>query len=195
MTDPKGSSPSPGDEPADLAERVALAGRRQELADPDRDLPKADQIVNRVAEALGVLLLGSMVLLVFVNALMRYLLNTSIIWAEEIILGMIPWLAMAGLFLAIRRQTMIRIDYFFESMPRSVRTVLLVTGQIWAAAVFAYVAFTAVSYLQLFGADRTPYLGLPKGVFALALVVGALAAIAAFLLALWRTAKGDDRAR
>ena len=38
---------------------------------------------------------------VFVNAVMRYMLNTSIIWAEEVVLGLVPWLAMSGLFLAI----------------------------------------------------------------------------------------------
>lgn len=194
MTDPTGESPPPTAEAADISRRVALAGRAQELADPDQGLARGDVIVNRLAEAIGVALLGGMVLLVFVNALMRYLLNTSIIWAEEIILGLIPWLAMAGLFLAIRRQTMIRIDYFFDSMPPATQRALTLIGQVWAAAVFGYVAITAISYLKLFGADLTPYLGIPKGIFAVALVVGAVAAIAAFLVALWRTARGGDGA-
>jgi TRAP-type C4-dicarboxylate transport system permease small subunit len=68
-----------------------------------------------------------------------------------------------------------------------------VLGQAWAAAVFGYVAVTSVLYLQLFGADRTPYLGLPKGTFAVALLVGALAAIAAFVLEMWRTARQRGR--
>jgi TRAP-type C4-dicarboxylate transport system permease small subunit len=179
----------PHDEPSDISAQVADAGRRQELDDPDRGLPRGDVIVNRLAEAFGVLLLGSVVLIVFVNALMRYTLNTSIIWAEEVVLGLVPWLAMTGLFLAIRRHTMIQIDYFFESLPRAVQPALLVLGQAWAAAVFGYVAVTSIIYLQLFGADRTPYLGLPKGIFAVSLLVGALAAIAAFVLEVWRTAK------
>jgi TRAP-type C4-dicarboxylate transport system permease small subunit len=99
---------------------------------------------------------------------------------------------MAGLFLAIRRQTMIRIDYFFDSMPPTTQRALTLIGQVWAAAVFGYVAVTAISYLQLFGADLTPYLGVPKGIFAVSLVVGGVAAIAAFLAALWRTVRGGD---
>jgi TRAP-type transport system small permease protein len=183
----------PHDDASEISARVADAGRRQELEDPDRGLPRADVIVNRLAEALGALLLSSVVLIVFVNALMRYLFNTSIIWAEEVVLGLVPWLAMTGLFLSIRRHTMIRIDYFFESLPPGIQPALLVLGQAWAAAVFGYVALTSVSYLQLFGADRTPYLGLPKGIFAVSLVVGALAALAAFLLEIWRTAKRRGR--
>jgi TRAP-type C4-dicarboxylate transport system permease small subunit len=181
------STPSPEpEEPGDLAARVAAAGRRQELLDPDLGLPRADVIVNRVAEALGVVLLAAVVLIVFVNAAMRYVLDTSIIWAEEVVLGLIPWLAMVGLFLAIRRRTMIRIDYFFNRFSAPLRRALAVLGQSWSAVAFAYLAWVSIGYLNLFGGDRTPYLGVPKGIFAAALVVGGVAAVAAFALEAWR---------
>jgi TRAP-type C4-dicarboxylate transport system permease small subunit len=188
------SAPSPEPEGADdLAAQVAAAGRRQELLDPDLGLPRADMIVNRVAEALGVALLGAVVLIVFVNAAMRYLLDTSIIWAEEVVLGLIPWLAMAGLFLAIRRQTTIRIEYFFNRFPAPVRRALTLLGDSWSAVVFAYLAWVSISYLNLFGGDRTPYLGVPKGIFAAALVVGGVAAMAAFALEAWRARERPGR--
>jgi TRAP-type C4-dicarboxylate transport system permease small subunit len=181
------SAPSPEPEGGDeFAARVAAAARRQELLDPDLGLPRADVIVNRVAEALGVVLLAAVVLIVFVNAAMRYILDTSIIWAEEVVLGLIPWLAMVGLFLAIRRQTMIRIDYFFNRFPKLLRRALTVLGESWSAVVLAYLAWVSIGYLNLFGGDRTPYLGVPKGIFAAALVVGGIAAVGAFALEAWR---------
>lgn len=185
--------PTEQNQAADLSARVAEAGRRRETADPDAGLPRTDVIVNRIAEAAGVLLLGSVVMIVFVNALMRYLLDTSIIWAEEVILGLIPWLAMVGLFLAIRRQTTIRIEYFFDRLPAPLRRGLTVLAHTWAAAVFAYVAWVSISYLSLFGGDQTPYLGLPKGVFSAALVVGGAAAMAASALEAWRALRRPGR--
>jgi TRAP-type C4-dicarboxylate transport system permease small subunit len=188
------TSPSPEPEGADeLAARVAAAGRRQELLDPDLGLPRADVIVNRVAEALGVALLGAVVLIVFVNAAMRYLVDTSIIWAEEVVLGLVPWLAMVGLFLAIRRQTMIRIDYFFNRFPAPLRRALTVLGESWSAVVFGYLAWVSIGYLNLFGGDRTPYLGVPKGIFAAALVVGGIAAAGAFALEVLRAGRRPGR--
>lgn len=181
------------DERAGLSARVAEAGRRRELSDPDAGLPPTDVIVNRIAEAAGVLILGSVVMIVFVNALMRYLLDTSIIWAEEVVLGLIPWLAMVGLFLAIRRQTTIRIEYFFDRLPAPLRTGLTVLGHSWGAAVFAYVAWVSIGYVGFFGGDRTPYLGVPKGVFAAALVVGGGAAMAASALEAWRAIRRRGR--
>ena len=188
------SAPSPEPEGGDeLAARVAAAARRQELLDPDLGLPRADVIVNRVAEALGVALLGAVVLIVFVNAAMRYLVDTSIIWAEEVVLGLVPWLAMVGLFLAIRRQTTIRIDYFFNRFPAPLRRALTVLGESWSAVVFAYLAWVSISYLNLFGGDRTPYLGVPKGIFAAALVVGGIASAGAFALEVWRAGRRPGR--
>ena len=188
------SAPSPEPEgQGDLAARVAAAGRRQELLDPDLGLPRADVIVNRVAEALGVALLGAVVLIVFVNAAMRYLVDTSIIWAEEVVLGLVPWLAMVGLFLAIRRQTMIRIDYFFNRFPAPLRRALTVLGESWSAVVFGYLAWVSIGYLNLFGGDRTPYLGVPKGIFAAALVVGGIAAAGAFALEVLRAGRRPGR--
>jgi TRAP-type transport system small permease protein len=183
------------EEPAGLSARVAEAGRQQELADPDIGLPRADMVVNRIVEAVGVLLLGSVVLIVFVNAVMRYALGSSIIWAEEVVLGLVPWLAMVGLFLAIRRQTMIRIDYFFHRLPAAAKPALSVLAHSLSAAVFAYLAFVAISYLQLFGGDRTPYLGVPKGIFSAALLVGGILAAGAFALEAWASARrsGDSR--
>ena len=188
------TSPSPEPEGADeLAARVAAAGRRQELLDPDLGLSRADVIVNRVAEALGVALLGAVVLIVFVNAAMRYLVDTSIIWAEEVVLGLVPWLAMVGLFLAIRRQTMIRIDYFINRFPAPLRRALTVLGESWSAVVFGYLAWVSIGYLNLFGGDRTPYLGVPKGIFAAALVVGGIAAAGAFALEVLRAGRRPGR--
>ena len=187
--------PPEQEEPAGLSARVAEAGRQQELADPDIGLPRADMVVNRIVEAVGVLLLGSVVLIVFVNGVMRYVVGSSIIWAEEVVLGLVPWLAMVGLFLAIRRQTMIRIDYFFHRLPAAAKPALSVLAHSLSAAVFAYLAFVAISYLQLFGGDRTPYLGVPKGIFSAALLVGGILAAGAFALEAWASARrsGDSR--
>jgi TRAP-type transport system small permease protein len=188
------SASAPGPEASDdLAARVAAAGRRQELLDPDLGLPRVDVVVNRIAEALGVALLAAVVLIVFVNAAARYLVDTSIIWAEEVVLGLVPWLAMVGLFLAIRRRTMIRIDYFFNRFPAPLQRALAVLGESWSAVVFAYLAWVSVSYLNLFGGDRTPYLGVPKGIFAAALVVGGIAAVGAFALEAWRIGRRAGR--
>jgi hypothetical protein len=91
-----------------LAARIGAASRQLELENPDRGLPLVDRVINRTAELLGVGLLGGILGIVFANALSRYLLNYSFVWAEEVVISLVPWLAVTGLFLSVRRRQLIR---------------------------------------------------------------------------------------
>jgi TRAP-type C4-dicarboxylate transport system permease small subunit len=170
----------------DLADRIGHAGRRQELADPDAGLATIDRWVNRLVEIVGVTTLVVIVLTIFVNAFGRYALNAHLLWAEELVLLLLPWLAMTGTFLAVRRGTMIRIDFFFERLPRVVRTPLALAGYLICIAMLAFLGIIATRFVLLFGADPSPYLDIATGWSTAALAVGGFAAAVAFLALLLR---------
>jgi TRAP-type C4-dicarboxylate transport system permease small subunit len=170
----------------ELATRIGRASRQLELQDPDRDLPAADRVINRTAELVGVGLLGAILAIVFANALTRYLLNTSFVWAEEVVISLVPWLAVTGLFLSVRRRRMIRIEFFLDRFGAPGRRLLGVAAQLLGAVMLAWLAWLGFAYVARFGADRTPYLALPKGLFTAALGPGAALVALAFVLAAWR---------
>ncbi len=170
----------------ELAGRIAAASRRQELRDPDEGLGRMDRAVNRIAEIMGVAALGAIVLTIFANAAGRYIFNASIIWAEELVLLLVPWLAMTGVFLSVRRGTMIRIDFFFEKLPRALRRPLGPLGHLFSACVLTFLAGVSVQYILLFGSDRALYLEVPRSYSSSALVIGGLASALAFLVVLVR---------
>ena len=76
---------------------------------------------KRTCEIVGVSVLVGIVSVVFMNASSRYLLNHSFSWAEEAVQMAMPWLAMTGVFLSVRRGTVIRIDFFFEKIPARIQ--------------------------------------------------------------------------
>jgi TRAP-type C4-dicarboxylate transport system permease small subunit len=173
-----------------LAERIGAVSRQHELADPDRDLPLADRLINRAAELLGVGLLGGILAIVFANALSRYALNYSFVWAEEVVISLVPWLAVTGLFLSVRRRQMIRIEFFVDRLSPGARALLASAGQLLGAVMLAWVAWLGFNYVATFGGDRTPYLALPKGLFTSALWLGAAAVALAFAGAAWPERRG-----
>lgn len=179
----------------ELAERIDEASRQQELSDPDAGLGHLDRAVNKIVEVAGVSVLFTIVAVIFVNAVGRYAFNNSLIWAEELVLLLVPWLAMTGVFLAVRRGTMIRIDFFYEKLPRVFRRPVGTLGELLCAAVLTFMAGMATQYLLLFGADPTPYLDVPKGLSSAALAIGGLAAAIAFLYALYRERRTRDLGR
>ena len=174
----------------DLAARIGAASRRHELLDPDQGLPAVERVINRAAEVLGVGLLGGILAIVFTNALIRYVLDTSFVWAEEVVISLVPWLAVTGLFLSVRRRQMIRIEFFLDRFPPAARAALAAFGQLLGAVMLAWLAWLGFDYVATFGGDRTPYLALPKGLFTSALWLGAAAVALAFLGAAWHERRG-----
>jgi TRAP-type C4-dicarboxylate transport system permease small subunit len=171
---------------SDLAERIGQAGRRQELDDPDTGLGAIDRWVNRLVEVIGVAALVLIVLTIFVNAFGRYAFNAHLLWAEELVLLLLPWLAMTGTFLAVRRGTMIRIDFFFERLPYALRKPIALAGYVVCIALLAFLGVISTRFVMLFGGDASPYLDLPTGWSTAALAVGGFAAATAFLAILLR---------
>lgn len=170
----------------DLGEQIAEVGRQQELADPDASLGIVDRSINRFVEAIGVLTMLGIVATIFFNAVGRYVFNTHLLWAEEVVLLLLPWLAMTGTFLAIRRGTMIRIDFFFDRLSTRVRRPLVITGYVLCVAMLGFLGAISIQFVQLFGADTSPYLDIATGWSTVALVLGGFAAAAAFLALLLR---------
>ena len=139
-----------------------------------------------MVEVAGVLLLAAILLIVFSNALGRYLLNSSIVWAEEVVITLIPWLAMLGLFLSARRRQMIRVEFFTSRLGPAAAAIVRAAGQVLCIIAFAYLAFVAFNYVSVFGRDPTPYLGWPKGLSSSGLVIGSGLVALAFVVALLR---------
>lgn len=169
-----------------VADRIGEATRGRELESPDAGLGRIDRSINRVAEALGVVVLLAIVATIFCNALGRYAFNAHLLWAEELVLLLLPWLAMVGTFLAVRRGTMIRIDFFYQRMPTAVRRPVALLGYAVCVALLAFLGVISSRFVSLFGADASPYLDVPTGWSTVALAVGGFAAAAGFLAVLLR---------
>jgi TRAP-type C4-dicarboxylate transport system permease small subunit len=179
------------EETDDLSALVEQATREIELHDPDAGASRFDRIVNRTAELFGVLLLTVLTGLVFLNASTRYLFKYSFIWGDELIIAIIPWVAMSGLFLAVRRRNVIRIDFFVDKFWPGPRKVLRLAGELLSAIMFVYLAWVSVEYVQLFGGDQLVYLRWPTGLFSSSFVIGPLLAALAYCITFWREARGE----
>ena len=177
-----------------LAAQVEQATREIELQDPDAGASRFDRMVNRTAEMFGVLLLALLTALVFINASARYMAGRTFIWGDELIIAIIPWLAMSGLFLAVRRRNVIRIDFFVEKFSPRPRKLVRLAGDLLSAIVFVYLAWVSIEYVRLFGGDQLVYLRWPSGLFSSSFVIGPLLAALAYLVTFWREARAGQEA-
>lgn len=178
----------------DLAGKIEAATRKMELRDPDEGLPLGDRIVNNFVEAVGVTVLAAIVIVVFTNAVSRYAFANSFSWAEEFVQMSMPWLAMSGVFLSVRRGTMIRIDFFFEKIPPRYQGVVAKCGYAVNIGVLSAMAWVSFDFVRLFGSDVALYVEIPVGWSTSALVWGAAGAAMAYLAEFFREWRRRDRA-
>ena len=168
-------------ERAELVRQVEQKAREIELTDPDAGESPMSRMINRVVEAFGVLILSIIATLVFSNAFVRYTMSSAIVWADEIIISLIPWLAMIGLFLSVRRRRVIRTGTYLERLPPHRAVWVKALGEFVSAAAFAYLTYYSFRYLELFGSDPLVYFDMQKGVFHSALCLGAFIICIAFI--------------
>ena len=91
-------------------------------------------------------LLAAMVLIVFANVVMRYLLDTSVIWSEEVARHLMIWMTFAGSGLALRTGAQLGIDTLQRALsPRAARMlrIALAAGML---LLFVLLAWYGVDY-------------------------------------------------
>ena len=101
----------------------------------------AERMLVRANEFVVVAMAAVMVVLVVVNVFCRYVLNFSLVWAEEVSQYLMVWVAFLGAGLALRQGRHVAVEMLQELLPvgtrRSLRWILLL-------AMLAFLVATAV---------------------------------------------------
>lgn len=169
----------------DLGAQINEASREADFLDFDQGASRIDRLINKIAEFVGFSIFLAILSIVFLNAVGRYGLGFTFIWGDEVVLSLLPWLGMTGMFLSIRRRQVIRIEFFASLLPEPIYRVLTITASLFAAAIFIWLAVVSLNYVGLFGRDRLLYLPVTKGWFTSAMVIGpSLAALAYLFVAI-----------
>ena len=119
-----------------------------------------------------IVLLAAMVVVVFANVCMRYLLGASVIWSEEVSRHLMIWLTFVGSGMALRNGAQIGIETLQDALPapaaRALR-LLLVVGMLLLFVLLAwygidYVLRTRLQTSAALGVSMMyVYLGMPIG--------------------------------
>lgn len=84
-----------------------------------------EQVVNLISIVFFSLIFGVMLLQIF----FRYILNSPLVWTEELCRYLFIWICFLGWTIALRRGTHIHISFLLEWLPWSVRKIVLIVFQ------------------------------------------------------------------
>jgi TRAP-type C4-dicarboxylate transport system permease small subunit len=102
------------------------------------------QYVDRLEEALCVLLLAVMTLVAFANIITRYLIRFSLAFTEELVVSLFVWLTLLGASIAFRQGSHLGFSFLVDRGPRPLQRL-----SVWLAAGLSIVVFGALVYFGL----------------------------------------------
>lgn len=129
---------------------------------------------DHIEEFLLILLLVLMTLIMGIQVVMRYVFNNSLSWSEEITRYFFIWSAFLSISYCIREQISIKIEQFFDLMPKPVQKVIKVVAKVGMLLFFLFILKYSVEvYLKTYTSGQTSSaIGLPMHLVYLSAVVG-----------------------
>jgi TRAP-type C4-dicarboxylate transport system permease small subunit len=131
------------------------------------------------------LMMAVMATLVFINVVTRYLLNFSIIWAEEVSQYLMIWIAYLGAGLALREGRHVALEVLHDRLSAPLgRGVRMAVGGL-ILVFLGWVTVLGFQFAVFVWGQETPVLNISLGIPSLAIPVGTLL-FAAHLVLMFR---------
>ncbi|SDJ48712.1 TRAP transporter small permease [Aliiruegeria lutimaris] len=120
--------------------------------------------VARTEEVVIALLLGTMVVLTFVNVVLRYVFNDSLIWGLEVVLVLFAWLVLFGISHCFRITAHLGVDAFVNTLSPEGRRITAIISAVCCVVYAALLMKGAWDYYAPFaGLDATTGRWFPTG--------------------------------
>lgn len=132
-----------------------------------------------IEDVLGTLALGTILIVMGAQIILRYVFNDSLIWSEEISRYLLIALVFFGTATAVREREHIVIDLIDRLVPPRVLSALKMVVDVTLATYLMVIVYHAHTVVMLFRSQPSSALHVPMAVPYAAIPVG-------FALALWR---------
>ncbi|MBL8700416.1 MAG: TRAP transporter small permease [Alphaproteobacteria bacterium] len=125
-----------------------------------------------VEDWLGTAAMAATLVVMATQVFLRYVLNQSLIWSEELSRYLLIAMVFLGTATATRRDQHIRIDLIDHLLPAALARGLRRATDLLVLAYLAYVAWSSIEMLAIFSTQPSSALGVPMAVPYGAVTVG-----------------------
>ncbi|GHU19942.1 putative TRAP transporter small permease protein [Betaproteobacteria bacterium] len=132
------------------------------------------RIFNKLLEFTTAAAMGVIVLLVFMNVAMRYILNTGLTWSEEIAVNLFVWVIFLGAILAGLEGLHIKVDMLTSKLPKKLQKICLVISSLCVLFALGVLIVGGIGVVEVYDKNVSAATGLPFSYVAVALLVSAV---------------------
>lgn len=109
---------------------------------------RGDEIIDRVEQALISILLSLMILISFLQIVLRNIFATGISWADPLVRNLVLWVAFIGAAIATREGRHITINAIPRWMPPRGKAIIGVITQLFSFLICGLLTFAAVKFVR-----------------------------------------------
>ena len=147
-----------------------------------------DRALVRIETVFVVLFLGMMVLLAFLQVILRNLFDTGLLWADPVVRHLVLWVGFAGAAIASSEDRHIAIDALSKFLPERLKHGVRILTNLFAIAVCLFLADAAYTlFADELEYGGTIFLDLPSWVGVVVLLPGYLLMVFHFAVRLIRS--------
>lgn len=154
--------------------------------------PRLAAAIEGVEQLVLAILFAAMVIVTFVQVVLRYVFNSGLLWAVEFTSFCFAWLVLLGASYGIKHRAHLGVDAFVRLLPEGGRrtcALLAVLASLLYATIMLYGAWDYVTKLYRIGIHAID-LPVPRWIPYSALVIGMVLLILRLLQAGWRILEG-----
>jgi TRAP-type C4-dicarboxylate transport system permease small subunit len=109
---------------------------------------RADEVIDRVEQALITILLSLMILIAFLQIVLRNIFATGIAWADPFVRNLVLWVGFVGAAIATREGRHITINVLPRWVPQQGKAITGVIIQLFAAFICGLLTFASVKFVR-----------------------------------------------
>jgi len=109
---------------------------------------RTDEMIDRVEQILLVILLSSMILIAFLQIVLRNLFFTGLAWGDSLVRNLVLWVGFIGAALATREGKHINIDVVSRWMPPLGRGLIEFMTRLFSFFICGLLSFAALKFIK-----------------------------------------------
>ena len=111
-------------------------------------LNQLSNFIYKIETVLAILFASSMLISLSLGVIYRYVLNSPLIWAEEIAIFSLVWLTFIGGSMGIKRQETASVSILIDKLTGRLRQVLFGIGVLFLIVFLIYIIVLSVQWLS-----------------------------------------------
>jgi TRAP-type C4-dicarboxylate transport system permease small subunit len=148
------------------------------------------KIIDAFMRILAASLVAATVVITCAAVYYRYVLNSALLWPEEIAGHLLVWISFVGAYLALRKEGHLSFDLLLDHLPKQTGYWIRLAIEVLLILFFGMIFVLSIKLISVVGATHIETADIPQGLFMLVLPIASFGIMLGCLINLKNHWKG-----